>query len=162
MRQLFIYAEVKRLLILIRCKWIIYSVMGWKWFDLDVLISISKRRLGAVIKKVNAELVVVEMLCVKEVFVAKGRNNASLYFLLVGHYPLTIDLALPYHANKYYLRTAVAIAHKNPQKLLYVLKTIIDTLFSFIETLTMRSSLTKISYSTVSVSFSLFWLTVTS
>ena len=119
-------------------------------------ISISKRRLGAVIKKVNADLVVVEMLCAKEVFVAKGRNNVSLYLLPIGHYPLTIDLALHYRANKYYLRTAVVIAHKNPQKLLYVLKTIIDISHSFIETLTMRSSLTKISYSTVSVSFSLF------
>ena len=66
-------------------------------------------------------LVFVEMLCVKEVFVAKGRNNVSLYLLPIGHYSLTIDLALPYGANKYYLRTAVFIAHKNPQKLLYVL-----------------------------------------
>ena len=64
-------------------------------------------------------LVFVEMLCVKEVFVAKGRNNVSLYLLPIGHYSLTIDLALPYGANKYYLRTAVFIAH--PQKLLYVL-----------------------------------------
>ena len=67
-------------------------------------------------------LVFVEMLCVKEVFVAKGRNNVSLYLLPIGHYSLTIDLALPYGANKYYLRTVVFIAHKNPQKLLYVLK----------------------------------------